>query len=221
MAYRSSNARLADLFTAHPDARRRYPRVNYVTAVELESPGATAYGFSENLSVGGMLVRSEFELHPGTPVLASFILSGAGRMQIPSRIVHCRPGVRMGIQFLTLTDDQESALAKFTQPTITRMRRSPRIPVRLFVQLSWTDQGNPADALAETVLISQHGCLMLTKGKVDVGVSLSLLWPETGTSARARVVSRQDCPGDLPRVAVEFLDVDNFWGTYFPPAADT
>ncbi len=216
-----SNKRVTDLFNAHPDARRRYPRVNYVTAVELEAPGATAYGFSENLSVGGMLVRSEFDLDPGTPVLVSFILSGAGRLQVPSRVVHCRPGVRIGIQFVTLTDEQESALAKFAQPNITKMRRSPRIPVRLFVQLSWTEQGQAADALAETVLISQHGCLMLTKGKVDVGVSLSLLWPEGGASARARVVSRQDCPGDLPRVAVEFMAVDNFWGTYFPPAADT
>ena len=206
-------------FNAHPDARRQYPRVPFVTAVELETPTSVAYGFSENISLGGMLIRSEATLEPGTPALASFILRDVGRMQIESRIVHCRPRVRTGIQFVGLTEQQRGLIANVAQPKIATARRSVRIPVRLFLELSWIDRGQLIEALAETVLISRHGCLVLSNAPVQVGSSISLRWQEVGIAARARIVSRQDLPGDMPRIAMEFTDTDSFWGTYFTAEA--
>ncbi len=203
----------------HNDARRQHPRVPFVTAVELETSASTAYGFSENISLGGMLIRTEATLEPGAPALASFILRDAGRVQIESRIVHCRPRVRAGIQFVHLSEQQRGVIAQVAQPKILTQRRSPRIPVRLFLELSWIDRGQLLQALAETVLISQHGCLVLSDAPVEVGSSLSLRWQEVGIAARARVVSRQDLPGDLPRIAMEFTETDSFWGTYFPARA--
>ncbi len=206
-------------FNAHPDARRQHPRVPFVTAVELETPTSVAYGFSENISLGGMLIRSEATLEPGTPALASFILRDVGRVQIESRIVHCRPRVRTGIQFVELTEQQRGLISQIARPKIVTARRSVRIPVRLFLELSWIDRGQLLEALAETVLISRHGCLVLSNAPVEVGSSISLRWQEVGIAARARVVSRQDLPGDLPRIAMEFTETDSFWGTYFPGEA--
>lgn len=199
-----------------PDARRRYPRVSFVTAVELQTAHSIEYGFSENISEGGMLVRSQASLSPMQPVLATFVLRGTGRMQIESRVVHCRPGVRAGIEFVSMSDEQRTILRQFAQPTIMSARRSARIPVRLFLDLSWVACGQMLGAQAETVLISQHGCLVLTRADLDVGASVSLRWPDAGIGARARVVSRQDCAADLPRVAMEFVSTDAFWGEYFP-----
>jgi PilZ domain len=202
--------------SAPPDARRRFPRVPLVTAVELQTACSVAYGFSENISLGGMLVRSEVSLAPATPALTTFVLRGAGRMQIESRVVHCRPGVRTGLEFVRLTEVQQTILKEFAQPKITTLRRSARIPVRLFLELSWIDRGQMLDALAETVLISRHGCLVLTKADVAVGRHISLKWPDIGIGTRARVVSRQDCASELPRIAMEFVETDSFWGSYFP-----
>lgn len=201
------------------DARRQFPRVSFSTAVELRAPDGVAYGYSENISLGGMLVGCEAAFAPDTRVLVSFILRGSGRLQIQSRVVHCRSGMRVGLQFLDLSADQKTLLSNFTQPTITAQRRSPRIPVRLFVQLCWTDHGRPAQVPAETVLISRHGCLVLTEAAVHAGASISVCWPECKMTAQTRVVSRQDCVGELARVALEFTGVDDFWGPYFPAAA--
>jgi hypothetical protein len=210
---------LASALAAHPDARRRHPRVPFVTAVEVETPTAVVYGFSENISVGGMLVRSESAIAPGTPGLTTFILRDSGRVQLESRIVHCRSGVRFGVQFVGLTDEQRTLLSKFAQPTIAIPRRSSRIPVRLFLELSWVNNGGLSEAAAETVLLSRHGCLVLTKAAINVGSDISLRWTDAGIAARARIVSRQDSAGDLPRIAIEFIGTDSFWGSYFPAEA--
>lgn len=215
MAAESVQERLTIPLIAQPDARRQYPRVSLYTAVEIETLDGVVPALSENVSVGGMLVRCQSALTPGTPITVSFILSGSGRLKIPARAVHCRAGVRAGIQFLELTQEQRSALTKYTQPIILKQRRSARIPVRLFVQLSWVNEGLRSETAAETVLLSKHGCLVLSKSTADVGANILLQWPETGTTAEARIVSRQDCPDELPRLAMEFVGVDDFWGSYF------
>ncbi len=204
--------------SVHSDARRRDPRIPFITAVELETPYSVVYGFSDNVSLGGMLVRTDSALAPGSPALITFILRGFGRMQIQARIVHCRPGVRAGIQFVGLTQAQRAMLRGFAQPEITAQRRSPRIPVRLFLEISWNDKGQLQQASAETVMISRHGCLVLSKATVEAGSNITLLWPDVGTAARARVVSRQESVGELPRIALEFTDTVDFWATYFPAA---
>lgn len=219
MPMESSQAYANGFAVANFDARRQYPRVNFVTAVQLRTNDQVAYGFSENISLGGMLIRCESAFVPNTKLTITFILREAGRVQLDARVVHCRPGVRLGLQFVELTSDQRELLRSFTQPNITVQRRSPRVPVRLFVRLHWFDQGKPANATAETVLISRHGCMMLTQAEVESGASVSLTWPEVGTAAQARVVSRQDCPGEMSRVALEFKNVDDFWGSYFPTTA--
>jgi hypothetical protein len=197
---------------AQSEMRRGSPRVPFAAVVELETPEFVAYGHSDNISLGGMLVRCESAFLPGSSVLLTFVPPGSQRLQIQSRVVHCRPGVRVGLQFVELRQEDQTLLSKLAQPpAIAAPRRSPRIPRRFIVELRWLQKGHMVQASAETVLVSSHGCLVLTDAELETGSSVALLWPEVAKAAQARVVWRQLRTGDTPRVALEFVPVNDFW----------
>jgi hypothetical protein len=194
---------------------RKFPRVGFTTLVELETPEFIAYGQSENVSRGGLLVRCGYTFLPQTPVLIRVALSGSERLQIPARVVHCRPGVRVGVQFDSLPQEYATLLDRIAQPALQHPRRSPRLPIRLMVQMR-VESDSTAQVNAETVLVSRHGCLLLTEADIEPGTAVSLWWPEGERGTQARVVSQKRCAGELPRVALEFRDVDGLLGPGFP-----
>ncbi len=98
-------------------------------------------------------------------------------------------------------------------------RRSARIPRRLSIVLRWRDlQGNPKEEPAETLTLSQHGCMAACRSAHRLGEEISIYWPEAKREAEARIVWREMGGPDVPvRLGLEFIDVENFWGIDFPP----
>lgn len=187
---------------------RKHPRAPFVTVVELETPPFVAYGQSENISLGGMLIRCEYPFVPDGRVVVAFALPDSQRLELPARVVHCLPGARVGVQFAELQEKNRSVLSGFVSPVVSASRRSPRFPLRLTVEVRWIQGGQIAEATAETVVVSRHGCLVLTRAEIEVGTSVALLWPEIARAAQARIVYRQNCVRNLPRVALEFITLD-------------
>ncbi len=98
-------------------------------------------------------------------------------------------------------------------------RRSGRIARRLTVVLRWKDlDGNPHEDLAETVLLSRYGGLLVCSTRFKSGEEAYLWWPEKQRGSQVRVVYRRlGGSEDLVEVGFEFLDIENFWGIDFPP----
>jgi hypothetical protein len=92
------------------------------------------------------------------------------------------------------------------------LRRSPRkelvIPVRLLSeepQDQWQED-------TETVTVSRCGALVRSQHSAKLDQRLSVLRPDEGLQARARVAWSPPKRETNPVLAVEFIDSDNFWG---------
>ncbi len=98
-------------------------------------------------------------------------------------------------------------------------RRSARLARRVKVFLRWTDpEGTPHEEVAETVVLSRYGGLLLCPTSFKAGEDVSLWWPEQGRGARIRVVFREwGRTPDLAEVGFEFTEPMDFWGIEFPP----
>ena len=89
---------------------RRHPRVRLVTQVE-----GTSLGRTENISVGGVLIYSRETFEPKTGVIVRFTLPSSRPIKAQGVVVHSKPGVCMGIQFLQLKDDDLKAIEEFVR----------------------------------------------------------------------------------------------------------
>jgi hypothetical protein len=201
------------------DLMRKFPRIGFVTPVEALVEGAVINAQSRNLSVGGMLLDANCNLPPGARLHVHFQLSTGDAVVAAARVVHCRPGVRMGIEFTNLASATREAVAHATQIEPCFERRSIRIPERLFVSLQWNQDGTTMEQPAQTVLLSLHGCLLLSETAPQPNAPLLICWREGEIRAAARVVSRQQDPDGLFKVALEFVDDTNFWGIDFESGA--
>ena len=132
--------------------------------------------------------------------------------------MHSTPGVRMGIRFLALSPEDEKAIADYTERVIPYKRRSTRLPRQFKLSLRWQDwDGNWLEEPAESVLVSEHGGMVITSAKLKPGQDATVFWPEAGRKIEARVVFRQLCgPQGLAELGFEFLSKENFWGLQFP-----
>lgn len=90
---------------------------------------------------------------------------------------------------------------------------------RLKVFLRWTDpEGRPHEEVAETVVLSRYGGLLICPTSFKAGEDVSLWWPERGRGARIRVVFRElGHTPDLAKVGFEFAQPIDFWEIDFPP----
>jgi len=60
---------------------------------------------------------------------------------------------------------------------------------------------------------------VICRHRIKIGYEVSVICPDRGKSARARVVYREIKGGSEDvRLALEFLGSDNFWEIEFPPA---
>ncbi len=72
-----------------------------------------------------------------------------------------------------------------------------------------------AQRKAETVLLSWHGCLLLTDAAPGSNALLTIHWPDTGAVTSARVVSKEEDTDGMFKMALAFIDDANFWGIDF------
>ncbi len=200
-------------------AGRRHPRIALKARVENVVGGKTLTGRTVDLSLGGILVLSSETLPADSAVQVRFDLPNGRRLDIAGQVVHCTPGVRMGIKFLALSTDDRWAIAEYTEQVKPYKRRSTRLTRQFKVSLRWLDfDGHWHEEPAETVMVSVHGAMVTTCANLKPGADAIVSWPETGREAEARVVFRQLCGShNLSELGFEFLSNDNFWGLDFPP----
>lgn len=98
--------------------RRRSKRITLLTQVQTLGPELQSLGRTEDISEGGLLIQSPETFAPNTEVTFRFNLPPIppGRpIEGQGMIVRAEPGIKMGIQFLLLTDADRKAIAEFVQ----------------------------------------------------------------------------------------------------------
>jgi glutaredoxin len=200
---------------------RKHPRVWLDTQVESLASGVTSIGRAENLSVGGLLVYTRQTFDPRTDVVVRFSLPRGHAVEGRGVVAHANRGVRMGIRFTELKEEDRVAIEEFVQAIQPYTRRGPRLARRLSVVLRWRDlEGNEHDEPAETMILTRYGGSLLSPTIFKPGQDIFLWWPERMRGARARIIFRQlGGAGNLAELGFEFVDAENFWGIDF--AADT
>jgi hypothetical protein len=81
-----------------PESRRASARVQIAVPVELETFGEKYPADSQNISGGGMLLRSQAPVKIAQPLHLSFVLPDQTDVQIPAVVCHKRPGF-FGVRF--------------------------------------------------------------------------------------------------------------------------
>lgn len=96
--------------------------------------------------------------------------------------------------------------------TTAILRRSSRVPTSLQVLVTSLDGAHFSD-VCETMVVSAHGCAMLSRVKLEAGIPLHL-HSKDGREATARVVSCQPVGPDHRywRLGAKLDQPDNFWG---------
>jgi len=94
---------------------------------------------------------------------------------------------------------------------IRHMRRSPRRAESIRVRLLCETPGRGWEEELRTKLISRHGAMLECHHLVRTEDWLSVELVDTGRRARARMAWRGPLRGRAFPVALEFVDVDNFW----------
>lgn len=92
---------------------RKHPRVHLVTQVESLAGRETSLGTTENISMGGLRVASGKTFEPQTEVMIRFNLPSGLHIEARGVVVHAELGVYMGIQFVTVKDEDLKALHEF------------------------------------------------------------------------------------------------------------
>lgn len=201
----------------HQVCRRSSTRVRFGTSVRIESRGRTLAGQSVNVSLGGMLIACKD--HPFRPlenVLLTFEIERGFFAELPAQVIHARTGHYFGVRWLDLPVEYAQILTRRTTVPAVAQRRSDRLAQRYFLELKWLDDKHERIEPAETVLISKHGCLLLTRSNIPLGHHVTLSWKERDLSADARVAySEPTLAGDLNKIALEFEIANDLWGDDF------
>ena len=92
------------------------------------------------------------------------------------------------------------------------LRRSPRKIASIPVTISSEKIGRTWKENTETVLLSQHGAMVLCKHAAKSGDTIHLKREDTGQETDARVAWQRTSNNNEIRLAVEFTASENFWG---------
>jgi hypothetical protein len=164
-----------------------------------------------------MLLEADCCFLPQTPLCVSFQLPTGLPIKALARVIHCRPGQRLGIEFTHMGNADWNALGTAIEIKESYHRRSIRIPERLMVELHWKQGSIPIRQSAQTILLSRHGCLVQSEMAPPPKISLIIWCLERRMGAAARVVSCEQDGQGLAMVALEFARDANFWGIDFQP----
>lgn len=97
-----------------PD-QRKHRRVPLGASVELRAGFEVYHGKAENISISGLLVRSEKQSASDTTLNLKFLIPGANPsdsviVQAEARVAHLVPGVFMGLEFTQIPDSTRMAI---------------------------------------------------------------------------------------------------------------
>ncbi len=192
---------------------RTHPRLPLATPVEIHYSNKTILGRTENISLGGLLAFCDKRVPPpATELRVLFNLPNGTSIHTDGVVRHVH-GEKVGVQFTSLPAHGKDALEAFTRRMEGVTRRGERKQKRLHVTLRHiTHENHSRQELAETVLLSRNGGLMICRAPFDIGDRLELYWPEKKKRIEVRIVFRRPCgTAGLTELGFEFLDGNNFW----------
>ncbi len=202
----------------HARPKRRYPRASIVAQVEIyvrERIGPPIIGRIENLSAGGMLAACRESLEPQTELAMRFNLPSGRSIQAFGRVIYAMPGGRYGVEFTDLDRDVLQEVEQFAHKVLGYTRRSSRVPHRATLVIR--DSKDSADVeVAETVLVSRNGGLLVCRGAYTHGQEIYLWSPGRNRVVRARIVFLQVWANDtVVELGFEFTGGAEFWDIPF------
>ena len=198
--------------------KRRYARVPIVTPVEIharEHVGAPIIGRIETLGAGGVLAACREPLPPETELAMAFSLPDGDRIHAFGRVIYATSGSRYGIEFTDLHGDALQQVQQFALKILGYKRRSTRVPFRMPLVIRSAKELGDLE-IAETVLASRGGGLLVCRGTYAEGQEIYLWSPQRGGGARARVVFQQVWATDtLVELGFEFVGSASLWDIGF------
>ncbi len=203
-----------------PRAVRMYPRVPVALPIEIEAGKSVMMCETVNLSAGGLLIACRRSL-PGTAAFKVRInLPTGDSIHAPVQVVH-QASRNMGVQFVELPSDARATLSAFADRMLSFKRRGERLTRRLHVTVSRMGQRREdAEEIAETVVISRHGGLLVCRAHFAVGERIFVYWPEKKRGAPARVVALQTSgKAGIVELGFEFEGAEDFWDAEFNHSA--
>lgn len=196
---------------------RAHPRLPLAIPVEIHYNDKTILGRTENISVGGLLALCDKRTPPPSAELTVLFNLPNGTSIHADGVVRHVHGEKVGVQFKTLPPYGKDALDAFTRRMEGATRRGARKQKRLHVTLRDLRGGDEAQQeMAETVLLSRNGGLMICRAPFSIGDRLEMYWPDKKKKTEIIIVFRRPCgTAELAELGFEFLDGYNFWGLDF------
>jgi hypothetical protein len=93
-----------------------------------------------------------------------------------------------------------------------RLRRSPRISLRLPVLLRCEAPDHPWEEKTETFMLSRHGMQLACRSEIRTGDTLMCVRLDNGQRVEARVAWTHQKTGGGVEAGLEFTTDENFWG---------
>ncbi|HUQ49443.1 MAG TPA: PilZ domain-containing protein [Terriglobales bacterium] len=202
---------------------RTHQRLSLHTPVIITSEKSSCLGQTENVSLGGALVSCANSFDPEVTNRLRFNLPTGYSITAMSKLVHRQPSSKLGLQFNDLDPHSRKELATFLNSLSDHTRRGARIPKRFSVAISKSKHAD-VEQLAETMVVSRSGGLLMCRGTLKPDDSFFIWWPQGKRGAEATVVwRRQGQNAGLAEVGFQFKESaatdapqDNFWGMEFP-----
>lgn len=197
--------------------QREHPRLPLATPVEIHYNDKTILGRTENVSLGGLLALCDRKVPPAFAELKVLFNLPNGTSIHADGVVRHVHGEKVGVQFKSLPPYGREVLAAFTLRMEGATRRGGRKPKRLHVTLRDPRRGDTShEEMAETVLLSRNGGLMICRAPFSVGDRLVMYWPDQKKRTEIIVVFRRPCgTAELAELGFEFQDSVDFWGLEF------
>ena len=113
--------------SANPAERRKHERAEVTAQVEYELTNSSS-GPSRvrrnmaNISIGGLFITTEEPIRAGTRMVVRFELPNKHRVIAVSRVRYAKKGIGLGVEFLSLDEEDREELKDY----ITSLRKSTR-----------------------------------------------------------------------------------------------
>jgi hypothetical protein len=96
--------------------KRTSRRVPLVIRVEAQAGGSPHILLAQNISVGGILLRTAAPMEEGETLDIKFILPGKEtEIHVTGRVQHVTPGQFAGVEFTRLTPEHADAIRQFVE----------------------------------------------------------------------------------------------------------
>ena len=93
---------------------RKHRRVPLKASIQCRSGKSVVEALAENISINGLLVRSNKPFPQDTEISLSFTLPGSSRrIESQARVAHVVPDAFMGLELLNLTAESRAEIERF------------------------------------------------------------------------------------------------------------